>query len=244
MSNTEHHHDDQIGHTVPIKFLVFICAILVYWNWPSGHVAVFERTIDGKVIEFGLSGLFGNGSMLLYDKAEEVGGEQLFSAMLGESVTGGDIELKPITHEVSSWKSWLERHPFTVSLAPDEGYKKRYRKGDPRTYFLNDTIYFPVSPMPEDSANLKTPIIAVQTDSGCSVFSIQELIDISSEGEITVEVDGELVTFLVDTPPLVAVAQDKDGALLPSQRALWFTWFANHPDATLRSASLVENSTP
>ncbi len=206
--------------------------ILVYWNWPSGHVAVFERTIGGDVKEFGLSGLSGNGSMLLYDKADAVGGEQLFSAMLGESVTGDDARLEPITHDVTSWKSWFASHPITDAIAPDEQYKKRYRKGDPRTYFLNDTIYFPVNPMPTDSIQPKTPIIAVQTDGGNAVFSIQGLLDASTEGKITVDVHGQQVTFLVGAPPLFATAQDEDGNLLPTQRALWFTWFANHPNAS------------
>jgi cytochrome c oxidase subunit 4 len=30
MSNAEHHHEDQIGHVVPVKFLSFICAILLF----------------------------------------------------------------------------------------------------------------------------------------------------------------------------------------------------------------------
>ncbi len=209
--------------------------IVVYWNWPSGHVAVFERAIAGEVVEFGLSGLSGNGSMLLYDKKPEVGGEQLFSAMLGRSVSGDSIQLAAIAHEVTSWKSWLEKHPDSESLAPIENYKKRYRKGDPRTYFLNDTIYFPVHPMPEDSINPKTPIIAVQTTSGFGVYSIQSLYDAATDGKITVDIDGIPVTFLVDTPPLFAVAQNVDGNTIASQRALWFTWFANHPHAVIQS---------
>ena len=209
--------------------------ILVYWNWPSGHVAVFERTIEGKVQAFGLSGLSGNGSMLLYEKAEEVGGEQLFSAMLGQSITGEHIAFKQVAHEVTSWESWFARNPGTTSLAPVEGFKKRYRKGDPRIYFLNDTIYFPVRPMPEDSINPKTPVIAVQTSKGHAVYSIQALYDASTDGKITLHNEGQPITFLVDAPPLCAVAYDANGNTIPTQRALWFTWYANHPNAVLVS---------
>lgn len=207
--------------------------VVIYWNWPSGHVAVFERNIGSREIQFGLSGLSGNGSMLLYEKLDTIGGEQLFSAMLGQSVTGNELHFKPIAHEVTSWKSWFNRHPDTESIAPDAGFKKRYRKGDPRTYFLNDTIYFPVQPMPEDSINPKAPIIALQTKSGYEVFSIQSLYDESQDGKIALQIDGQLVTFLVNAPPLFAVAQDELGNTLPSERALWFTWFANHPDAII-----------
>jgi hypothetical protein len=87
--------------------------------------------------------------------------------------------------------------------------------------------------MPDDSFNSKTPIIALPTRSGVAVYSIQSLYDASVDGKITFKVDGQTVTFLVDTPPLFAVAQDKNGNTLPTQRALWFTWYANHPNAVM-----------
>ena len=54
-------------------------------------------------------------------------------------------------HEVTSWKDWFTNNPETTCVAPNDQFKKRYRKGDPRQYFLNDTIYFPVSEMPNDT---------------------------------------------------------------------------------------------
>jgi hypothetical protein len=211
--------------------------ITVYWNWPSGYVGVFERIIGGEEVSFGLSGLSGNGAMLLYPQAEEVGGEQLFSPILGRSVTGDSVQLKPVTHEVTSWKSWFSRHPDTTSLAPDEQFKKRYRKGDPRQYFLNDTIYFPVNPMPEDGVNPKTHIIVVQTEEGDDVvYTIQDLVDAAGQdNEITLDIMGTQISFLVGTAPLFAFAKDATNKTIPSQRSLWFTWYANHPDAVISS---------
>ncbi len=211
--------------------------ILVYWNWPSGNVAVYERVVHNETIEFGMSGLSGNGSMLLYENQQEEGGEQLYSMILGESISGIAKTLAPIPHEVTSWESWLERHPDTKSLAPDEDFKKRYRKGDPRTYFLNDTIYFPVQPMPSDETHPKAPVIAVQTNGGYEVFSIQSLYDNAIDGTVKVKVGEETLVFHVDTPPLYATVHDLQGNLLPSQRALWFTWFANHPETTINTVT-------
>ena len=210
--------------------------ITIYWNWPSGHIAVFERTIHDKETAFGVSGLSGNGSMLLYETAEEVGGEQLYSVMLGRTVTGKNKSLVPIAHEVTSWQSWFDRHPDTTSIAPAEGYKKRYRKGDPRTYFLNETIYFPVSPMPEDSTNPKAAVIAIQTSDGYEVYEIQSLLDAANdEGKLILQVDGKPVTITIGSAPLFAIAEDADGKTIITQRALWFTWHANHPDSTCQA---------
>jgi hypothetical protein len=210
--------------------------ITVYWNWPSGYLGVFERVINGEEVSFGLSGLSGNGSMLLYPMTQQVGGEQLFSPILSTSVTGESILLQPIAHEVTSWKEWFTKNPQTTCVAPNEQFKKRYRKGDPRQYFLNDTIYFPVSEMPNDTINPKTHVIIVKTDSGDVVYAIQDLVDAAGEsGEITLDVSGSPITFTVGTAPLFAVAKGPNGNIVATKRSLWFTWYANHPDAVISS---------
>ena len=208
--------------------------IVVYWNWPSGYIGVFERIVHGEEVSFGLSGLSGNGVMLMYPIKEEVGGEQLFSAMLGQSVTGESIPMKPITHEVTSWKDWFTNNPETTCVAPNDQFKKRYRKGDPRQYFLNDTIYFPVSEMPNDGINPKTHVIVVDTKGGDEVYAIQDIVAIAGQnGEIALDVSGSPITFTVGTAPLFAIARDASGNTIPTQRSLWFTWYANHPNSKI-----------
>ena len=208
--------------------------ITVYWNWPSGHTTVFERTVNGNISNFEISGLSGNGNMLLYIDTPEEGGEQLFSPILSASVSGKPIQLTPIIHEITSWESWFKRHPETSSLAPDEQYKKRYRKGDPRTYFLNDTIYFPASPMPNDGINPKAPVIALPSAGGFTAYSIEELANTADEnGLATRNLNGNTIVFEVSNSPLYAIARNSEGNTIPCQRALWFTWFANHPNTEL-----------
>lgn len=208
--------------------------IVVYWNWPSGYVGVFERVVAGKEVNFGISGLSGNGVMLMYPTSDDVGGEQLFSPMLGKSVTGEPVQLKPITHEVTSWKDWITRHPETTSLSPDGQYKKRYRKSDPRQYFLNDTIYFPVSEMPADGADPKTHVVILEGAGKDTIYAIKDLVAIADEnGNVTLDVNGEQVTFTVAASPLFAIARNNSGNTIPTQRSLWFTWYANHPGAVI-----------
>ena len=77
------------------------------------------------------------------NESEEVGGEQLFSTLLGTSISGTPVQLVPVPHDVTSWKRWSNMNAETTVIAADEQYKKRYRKGDPKMYFLTDTIYYP-----------------------------------------------------------------------------------------------------
>ncbi len=53
MSNTEHHHDDQIGHVIPIKFLVFICAILLFLTAVTVWVSRYDFT-EINIAEMGI----------------------------------------------------------------------------------------------------------------------------------------------------------------------------------------------
>ena len=207
--------------------------ITVYWNWPSGHVSVFNRTIENEPQNFGVSGLSGNGTMLLYIDSQQEGGEQLWSIMKHASVSGDPHTLEQIPHEVTSWGNWSEQHPNTTAVAPVEQFKKRYRKGDPKTYFLNDTIYFPTSPEPNTTIHPKTIVIVLPTTEGFTAIPMQWLVEQSTDGEVQLVVDGQEILFEVENSPLCAVARNTNGELLPSQRALWFTWYANHPNTVL-----------
>ncbi len=207
--------------------------IVVSWHWPSGHVAVHERQAEDT---FANSGLIGNGTMLMYKVSDTEGGEQLYAPLLSESVTGQKDALKLIPSEVTSWASWFKNNPETTSIVPVEGMKKRYRKGDPRIYFGTETLYFPVSPMPEDDRNPKTAIIAVDIDGSFTLFSIDELVAAASgDGIVQTTAGGQPIFIEVDDNPLCAVARDASGRLLPSHRVLWMNWHALHPESQLQT---------
>ena len=208
--------------------------ISVIWHWPSGHVAVYEREVNGKELRFANSGLAGNGGMLLYDKQEVVGGEQLFSTMLGASISGIPVQLRAVAHDVVSWRTWNEMHPESTVIAPNTQLKKRYRKGDPKIYFLTETIYFPSTPMPTDGNGSKTPIVAIPSSVGNFVYSIPQLLKVADEnGEVHMNIDGVPVNISVNQLPLYAIVRDANGSVVPSQRALWFAWYGNHPNDKL-----------
>ena len=208
--------------------------IAIVWHWPSGHLAVFERTIDSNVVSFANSGLSGNGGMLFYPLQEKIGNERLFVSMLEKSVTGEDITLTPVSHDVVSWKNWFAEHPDTTSLAPNEQLKKRYRKASPELYFLTEVIYFPTSPMPQDEANPKTPVIAVSIDGVERVYAIPSLLKLADDnGRVTDLFGNNTLIFTIEENPITASIRTEDGQRVHTNRSLWFAWHANHPDSVL-----------
>ena len=208
--------------------------IAIVWHWPSGHLAVFERTIDSNVVSFANSGLSGNGGMLFYPLQEKIGNERLFASMLEKSVTGEDVTLTPVPHDVVSWKNWFAEHPDTTSLAPNEQLKKRYRKASPELYFLTEVIYFPTSPMPQDEANPKTPVIAVSIDGIERVYAIPSLLKLADDnGRVTDLFGNNTLIFTIEENPITASIRTEDGQRVHTNRSLWFAWHANHPDSVL-----------
>ena len=208
--------------------------IAIVWHWPSGHLAVFERTIDSNVVSFANSGLSGNGGMLFYPLQEKIGNERLFASMLEKSVTGEDVTLTPVPHDVVSWKNWFAEHPDTTSLAPNEQLKKRYRKASPELYFLTEVIYFPTSPMPQDEANPKTPVIAVSIDGVERVYAIPSLLKLADDnGRVTDLFGNNTLIFTIEENPITASIRTEDGQRVHTNRSLWFAWHANHPDSVL-----------
>ncbi len=205
--------------------------IAVTWHWPSGHVAVYSRSVLGGEMQFANSGLAGNGGLLMYNKVEEVGGEQLFSTLLGASISGSNVELQSVPHDVTSWETWSTMQPDTSVIAANDQYKKRYRKGDPKMYFLTDTIYYPSNPMPQDGTDPKTLVIALPTTGGHLVYSIPALLEVADDdGYVHLTIDARPVTITVSKSPLSAIVRDASGNVVPSQRALWFAWYGNHPN--------------
>jgi hypothetical protein len=208
--------------------------IVITWHWPSGHASVYERMVDGEELSFANSGLAGNGGLLMYNVKEQTGNEQLFSPLLGFAVSGKQATLRPVAHEVVTWNRWSKLHLDTTSIMPNEQMKKRYRKANPAAYFKVDTIYFPASPMPKDDTNPKTPVLVIQTQDGYNLHNIAELDSLADENnEIQTIIDGSKATITVGNNPLWATVNDSQGNPMQSQRALWFAWFANHPDSTI-----------
>ena len=212
--------------------------IAIIWHWPSGHLAVFERTLDSTVLQFANSGLAGNGGMLFYPLQDEMGNEQLFASMLGAAVTGNPAVLTPVPHDVVSWKRWHDEHPESTLLGPEEKLKKRYRKASPNLYFRTDQIYFPTNSMPSDGTDPKTLVIAVSSGGTEQVFSLPKLLDaLGDGGEALLNIGETDIVLRVDAHPLCATVRTSTGEPVISTRALWFAWFGNHPDARLTSIS-------
>lgn len=95
---------------------------------------VFERTIDGRTLDFGTTGKLRNSDLVMYDRQSEswwqqFTGEAIVGVMLGK-------ELKRVPSRLESWANFRERHPRGKVLVPNDPSARRYGNNP---YFEYDT---------------------------------------------------------------------------------------------------------
>jgi len=212
--------------------------IAITYSPLSGSIAVWDRGLEGRQIELAVSGRLHNSNTLLYDRRSEGEPSSLWHQLSGEAVTGPAVgsRLTPLPAALRTWAQWLQNHPETTVMAPDEDSKRLYKRDPYHSYRGSDLLRFPVEPLaPEGMLALKD-VVAVVTHSGQdTVFALPYLelaVDKSKgswgalldEDVYLIDFDAELGTF--------SIAPHEDGSTeLPVRFAYWFEWYALHPEA-------------
>lgn len=203
--------------------------IAVTYSPLCDSVVVFDRRVDGEVLEFGVSGLLFNSNLLMYDRRHG-GGESLWSQLQRRAVAGpaarAGRRLSALPCSVVTWRQWRERYPDTTVIRPEPGFARRYRRDPYGSYFSNGRLRFPVRPLPpEDGPGLMSRVVVARTENGQWIFPLD-----AGEGIRTLDVDGRATLTLdgLARPPTVSV-EAGEGEQLEIIHAFWFAWYATHP---------------
>jgi hypothetical protein len=101
-------------------------------------VGVYKRQQDGEVIDFGVSGLLLDGSLLFYDRRDESESNTLYEQISGTAILGPRVgtSLERIPGVViQRWDLWLEDHPESTVILRDPGSLGRYKRISYERYF-------------------------------------------------------------------------------------------------------------
>lgn len=137
----------------------------------TGTATAWDRTIDGDVTTFGVSGKLYNTNLIPYDRKTD----SYWSQMRLDCVNGHLLEQVIDTYPVieTTWKSWREAYPESMVMNTETGFSRNYQSfpyGDYRTN--NDNIIFPVSNR-DTRLPAKERVMAVLADTGNSLMSIE-----------------------------------------------------------------------
>jgi hypothetical protein len=221
--------------------------IAVTYSWPSDAVRVFDRRVDGRVLEFGVSGMLYNANTLMFDVRRDdagkpiVGGESLWLQLQSKCVAGPDAgkTLSVIPAQMVRWSDWLEAHPESTIVDRDLRLDKRYKDGSPTQYFLDSKFPFPFSPQaPPSAVDPKDRIIAVQANGQRRVYPLAIISARATNGTFEDELGGVRIIFHPHREKqTVYLTTDPPDADVQWTHALWYVWHAMFPDDPLMTAA-------
>ncbi len=214
--------------------------IAVTYNPLCDAVVVFERRVDGEVLEFGVSGLLYNSNLLMYDRRPDAAGESLWCQLLGRAVTGprAETRLTVLNATVTEWGRWFANHPGTTVLRREPRMAKRYQETSYDSYFRSAKLMFPVSPeAPADGPGPKDRLIVVDAGGQRGVFLTEQVSRRAGAAGAT-GTTGSWQTRLGDTTLLfkarpgsrsVTVTTVPPGRPITTIHAMWFAWHSMYP---------------
>ena len=126
-----------------------------------GTVIPFKTNVEGVHYKLGTSGFLYRSNKLMYDAATQ----SLWSTVRGEPVIGPlvdkDIILEHLSMVTTTWREWKKRHPQTLVLSLNTGYRRDYGEGVAyKNYFSNDRLMFN-TPFKDTRLNNKQEVLAL-----------------------------------------------------------------------------------
>jgi hypothetical protein len=124
---------------------------------------VYDRTVDGVVLDFGTSGALTQSSMVMYDRQTE----SLWTHFNGQSVAGEltGTRLEFLSSSVVAWRDFRAAFPEASVLSRDTGFSRNYGRNpypgyedneDPIARFITDDIDPRLAP--------KTKVLGIDLD--------------------------------------------------------------------------------
>jgi len=201
--------------------------ILITYCPLCGSGIAYDRTIDGKPVEFGTSGKLYNSNLVMYDRKTN----SYWSQIDGQSIVGehaGD-ELKAISIDTVVWRDWKKAHPDSEVLSQKTGFSRPYGRDPYGSYYEDSFIFFPVENQ-DDRVHPKTVIFGIEVN---DVFKAYREDDLKKTGTIEDVIDGVNVRVTRSEAGVVKVVNVDDETEIVKERDFWFAWYAFHPETKL-----------
>lgn len=217
---------------------------------------LFDRRVDGPVLDFQTSGLLNNSNKVMVD----VQTETLWNSLTGEAIAGPLLgsQLVPLPFTVTTWGDWIAEHPDSdVQTIPQDGPPSyTYEPGDAyRDYYASTELWFPTFEVPEDLAE-KDEVLTLDLVGSRTALRVSDLdaaggviLDVGDTSVLFVSANGggrayEAVDGLevVDGIPAfdgqpvtigensAVLADGTEMRRLVTGQSFWFAWYGNFPD--------------
>lgn len=204
----------------------------------TGSALVFDRTVAGTAVRFGVSGRLYRSNLLMYDHESE----SLWSQLQGAAVTGlrTGTSLGVVPAVVTTWAAWRDAHPDTDVLSTETGAIRDYEMDPYAGYDSTPRLAFPVGAV-DSRLPAKTRVMGVTAGDVALAFPVDT---VRGATEIVHRLGSTTVRASVDPRSDAVVVTRDDGTRLPAIEVYWFAWAAFHPDSAIAAPPAGTASDP
>ncbi|TYL40466.1 hypothetical protein CV102_02510 [Natronococcus pandeyae] len=113
------------GETVPVA---------VTWCPLCGSAVVYERTVDDRTLEFGVSGKLADDDLVMYDRETGSEWKQSTGECIDGPLEGRELRVRPAA--LTTWDTFRDRHPDGIVLQPLEDAKSEAASDDDEPAYI------------------------------------------------------------------------------------------------------------
>ena len=194
---------------------------------------VFSAQAADSNLTFGVSGLLYNSDVLLYDRQTGSLWSQILSVAISGPLKGVTLTSLPASH--TTWRDWSARHPGTLVLSTDTGFRRDYRRSPYLDYSRTGRLMFPVQNSSKEYRK-KELVLGISAHGNTKAYPFEEL-EKNRQERFEDSLGGQTFTVEWSKAEDFARILDDNGREIPSVIAYWFAWYAFHPDTEIFRAS-------
>ena len=218
-----------VWHEIVNDFLAEYPVLITYCPLCGSGIA-FNRTIDGEVVEFGVSGQLYNSNLVMYDRKTQSYWTQIGGRAVVGKLTGKELERIPIS--TVTWEKWKKEHPNSKVLSRPAGFNKPYGDDPYGNYYNDSFLFFPVGNR-NDTIHPKTRIIGVEIN---NTFKAYKESDVKENKTVEDTVNGVRIKMTKNQDGSVSVIRKDNDKEIVHDETFWFAWYAFHPKTKLYEA--------
>jgi Protein of unknown function (DUF3179) len=204
---------------------------------------VFDRRVNGDVLDFGTTGKLRHSDLVMYDRQTESWWQQFGGAALVGFYAGEELERLPA--RIVAWREFATQHRDALVLSRATGHDRRYGANPYEGYDDVDSPPFFAVPNADDKRlPPKERVVFIERGDDAVVVPYSVL---EREGTVRVVVGGERLVVRFRPGPVspldgasIAAGREigaaevlRDGRLVEFEEPFWFVVAAFRPDARI-----------
>lgn len=191
---------------------------------------VYSGKIDAKTYTFGVSGRLYKSNVLIYDHQTQSLWSQLKDTAVAGPLAGS--KLHKIPAQRTTWKRWLKKHPQTLVLSQNTGFKRDYDTDPYEGYYQALGFMFPVGDVRQD-LKPKQMVLGVRIDGLAKAYPLDVLK--GKKQNIKDRIGETTIQIILSEDGQVFEVKDDQSRKIATVFAYWFAWQAFYPQTFVYS---------